>query len=153
MRLKTILFSTFLATAAALVFTACEKETEEVLVDNNLPQGALTVTKMGSITEQNGTGSKGSVKLGTDTKGVQFVQFGSDFQTVLATGTVTVYLSTSQNYVADPGNGNPNLKLIGIVQKNGEQFFKLEPKADTKFTHLILWCGSANIPFGFTALN
>lgn len=152
MRLTTVLFSTFLA-ATVLSFTACEKETEEVLVDNSVPQGAFTVSKMGSIIEQNGTGSKGAVKLGTDANGVQFVQFGADFQTVLATGTVTVYLSTSQDFVADPGNGNPNLRLIGIVQKNGEQYFKLDPKAETKFSHLILWCGSAAIPFGYTALN
>ena len=152
MRLKSVLYSTFLA-ATVLAFAACQKETEEVLVDKNLPQGELTVSKTGSITEQNGTGSKGTVKLGTDTNGVQFVKFGPDFQTVLATGTVTVYLSTSMDYVADPGNGNPSLRLIGIVQKNGEQDFTLDPKADTKCSHIILWCGSASVPFGFAALN
>ncbi|MDZ4680155.1 MAG: hypothetical protein SH848_18305 [Saprospiraceae bacterium] len=152
MRFKTVLFSTFLA-ATTLLFTACEKETEEILVDSNLPQGMLTISKSGSIIEQNATGSKGAVQLGTDTEGVQFVKFGTDFQTVLATGTVTVYLSTSKDYVADPANGNPNLRLIGIVQKNGEQYFKLDPNADARFTHLILWCGSATIPFGFASLN
>jgi hypothetical protein len=151
MRFNTLLGSALLLFAA--FFTACEKETEEVLVDGNVPQGTFSVAKSGSITEQNGTGSKGLVQLGTDAKQVQFVKFGTDFSTVLATGTVSVYLSTSQDFVADPANGNPKLRLIGIVQKNGEQYFKLDPKADAKFTHLILWCGSANVPFGYTALN
>jgi hypothetical protein len=152
MRLKTIVFSALLATTP-MFFTACEKDAEEILVDTSIPQGAFTASKTGSIVEQNMTASKGTIKLGTDTKNVQFVQFGADFQTVLATGTVSVYLSTSKDFVADPGNGNPNLRLIGIAQKNGEQYFKLDPKADAKFTHLILWCGSAGVPFGYAALN
>ncbi len=151
MKFRTAILTTLLSAIA--IFTACKKETEEVLVDSNLPQGALTVSRSGSITEQNATGSKGAVQLGTDTKNIQFVKFGADFSTVLATGTVSVYLSTTKDFVADPANGNPNLRLIGIVQKNGEQHFKLDPNADAKFTHLILWCGSANIPFGFAELK
>jgi hypothetical protein len=150
MKHKFILFALL---ALASFFTSCEKDPEEVIIDSSVPQGALNVSKTGSVVAQNDTGSKGTIQLGTDTNNTQFVKFGTDFKTVLATGTVSVYLSTSMNYVADPGNGNPNLRLIGIVQKDGEQYFKLDPKADAKFTHLILWCGSANVPFGYAALN
>ena len=73
--------------------------------------------------------------------------------TELGTGTATVYLSTSATYKADPGKGNPDLKLLGIVAKNGEQYFKLSAAPESKFTHVIIWCGSASIPFGNTPLN
>jgi hypothetical protein len=133
-------------------FTACEKE-KEVIVDPTKPQGAFSVAKSGTFTEQNGTGSKGAAQLGTDEDGVQFLKFGSDFATTFATGTVTVYLSTTMNFTPDPGNGNPLLRLIGPVSKAGENYFRLDPVADAKFTHVILWCGSANVPFGFAKLQ
>ena len=91
--------------------------------------------------------------LGTDETGTQFLKFGSDFTTTFATGTVTVYLSTSQVFVPDPGNGNPNLRLLGAVSAAGENFFKLSPAAASKFTHVILWCGSASVPFGYAPLQ
>ncbi|MBK8389500.1 MAG: hypothetical protein IPL23_09615 [Saprospiraceae bacterium] len=81
------------------------------------------------------------------------MKLGSDFTTVLATGTVSVYLSTSATFKADPGKGNPDLKLIGIISKNGEQYFKMTTAPEAKFTHLILWCGSANVPFGYAMLQ
>lgn len=55
--------------------------------------------------------------------------------------------------MADPGNGNPDLLLIGPVKKAGENYFKIEPAAASKFTYVILWCGSASIPFGYAELN
>ncbi len=133
-------------------FTACEKE-KEVIVDPTKPQGTFSVAKSGTFTEQNATGSKGVAQLGTDEDGVQFLKFGADFTTNFATGTVTVYLSTSMTFTPDPGNGNPLLRLIGPVSKAGENYFRLDPAADTKFTHVILWCGSANVPFGFAQLQ
>ncbi|UII34155.1 DM13 domain-containing protein [Fulvivirga ulvae] len=136
------------------VFMACgDDDTEEVLIDTSMPQGAFTATTDGTFVEQNDTGSTGTAELGTDENGTQFLRFGSDFSTTLATGTVTVYLSTSSEYKADPGSGNPDLRLIGPVSSTGENFFKLEPAAASKFTHVILWCGSANIPFGYAELN
>ena len=82
-----------------------------------------------------------------------FIKFGTDFSTTFATGTVTVYLSTTMNFTPDPGNGNPLLRLIGPVSKAGENYFRLDPAADVKFTHVILWCGSANVPFGYAKLQ
>lgn len=147
---NTLLF-TFLF-ALAMVISSCSKE-EIVTVDSSLPNGTFTVSKTGNISSQNDTGSKGKVELGKDASGTNFVKLGSDFTTVLATGTVSVYLSTSAAFKADPGNGNPDLKLIGFISKNGEQYFKLSSTPESKFTHFILWCGSANIPFGYAQIQ
>ena len=147
------LFIILLSFIMVSFMSSCTKDAVEVIVDTSLPQGTFTSAKSGSIVEQNGTASKGAVTLGTDAKGTQFVKFGSDFSTVLATGTVTVYLSTSDMFKASPSTGNPDLRLIGQVSKNGEQYFKLDPKADAKFSHIILWCGTAAIPFGHSKLN
>ena len=151
MKFKSIFFLPLLA-AAALAFTACEKETE-VIVDPTKPQGAFTVAKSGSFVEQNSTGSKGAAQLGTDEDGTQFLKFGSDFSTTFATGTVTVYLSTTMTFTPDPGNGNPDLRLVGPVTKAGENYFRLDPAAASKFAHVILWCASANVPFGYAQLQ
>jgi hypothetical protein len=132
--------------------TSCEKEVE-VIVDPTVPAGAFTSAKSGTFVEQNATGSKGAARLGTDTKSVQFLELGSDFVSNFGTGTVTVYLSTSKDFKADPMKGNPDLRLLGGVTKAGQKYFKLDPKADAKFTHVILWCASANVPFGFAELK
>ena len=155
MKFKVILFALFAGISTA-AFTSCEKEVikeVEVIVDPTLPQGTFTSSKNGTFTEQNATGSKGSAQLGTDEKGVQFLKFGSDFSTNFATGTVTVYLSTSMTFTPDAANGNPNLRLIGPVTKAGENYFRLDPVAAAKFTHVLLWCGSANVPFGYAPLQ
>lgn len=131
---------------------ACTKE-QEVVIDSSMPQGDFSVALSGSFVEQNGTGSTGTAELGIDSKGTEFLKFDSDFNTNLGTGTVTVYLSTSMDYVADPGSGNPDLYLVGPVKTAGINYFKLDPAADSKFTYVILWCGSASIPFGYAALN
>ncbi len=136
-----------------LAFSACQKDAETITIDSALPQGTFAVIRQGSITEQNSTGSKGTVQIGQDSKSIHFLKFGSDFTTVLATGTVTVYFSTSNTFKADPAKGNPDLKLAGTVVKNGEMYIKLTGPIESKFTHLILWCGSANIPFGNATLN
>lgn len=135
------------------LFVACDDDdTMEVVIDSSLPQGQFTSDRSGTFVEQNGTGSTGTAELGTDSEGTQFLHFGSNFNTNLATGTVTVYLSTSDTYMADPANGNPDLLLIGPVKNAGENYFKIDPAAESKFTHVILWCGSASIPFGYAQL-
>lgn len=138
----------------SVALVACDDDDDNtVTVDSSLPDGNFTAQRGGSFVEQNATGSKGMAQLGTDSKGIQFLRFGSDFTTTFATGTVTVYLSTSDTFKPNPGAGNPDLQLIGPVRKAGENFLKVEPLAAAKFTHVILWCGSANIPFGFAELK
>jgi len=151
MKTNVLLLSLFTLISLAM-FTACDDD-EAVIVDPTQPQGAFTVAKTGTFVEQNGTGSTGTAELGTDENGVQFLKFGSNFNTSFATGTVTVYLSTSMTFMPDPGNGNPELRLVNPVSKAGENYFRLDPAAAAKFTHVILWCGSANIPFGYAQLQ
>ena len=138
-----------------IVSTACKKDEDPVtvMVDTSMPQGTFTVSHSGTFVDQNSAGSAGTASLGTDSLGSQFLQFSSDFTTNLATGTVTVYLSTSDTYTADPGNGNPDLRIVGVTTTAGMQSFKLDPVAEAKFTHVILWCGSAGVPFGNAPLN
>jgi hypothetical protein len=146
---KGFFFSMLFALAA---FTSCTK-TEEVTVDSTQPVGAFTAKTTGALTAQNGTPTKGTASIGTDTKSTYFVKLGSDFTTELGTGTATLYLSTSATYKASPGTGNPDLKLVGVIAKNGEQNFKLTAAPDAKFTYVIVWCGSAAIPFGNAQLK
>jgi len=140
----------FSVMAIALLFASCKKDTETVTVtvDPTNPVGNFTASKNGNLTAQNGTLTTGAIQLGTDTQGSTFLRLGSNFTTKLTTGTVTVFLSTSATYMANPGTGNPALKLIGIVSSNGEKFFKITETVPSNFTHVIIWCGSANIPFG-----
>ncbi|MBU2947175.1 DM13 domain-containing protein [Zobellia uliginosa] len=128
-------------------------ETETVEVDSSLPVGDLTVARSGNLTAESGTPTEGLVELGVDTEDSNFVHFSDDFMTELGTGTVGIFLSTSETFTADPGNGNPDLMLIGNVQDNGERYIKLDATPDAKYTHIILWCATANIPFGNVALN
>ncbi|TAE55104.1 MAG: hypothetical protein EAZ89_06005 [Bacteroidetes bacterium] len=133
-----------------LFLSACK---EEVIIDPTQPSGAFTASRTGTFIAQNATGSAGMASLGTDEDGAQFLKLGSDFTTNFATGTVTVYLSKGQTYTADPANGNPSLRLLGVTRKAGEQYFKLETAVGADFTHVILWCASANVPFGYAPLN
>ncbi|WP_291961199.1 hypothetical protein [Maribacter sp.] len=128
-------------------------ETETVEVDSSLPVGDLMVNLSGNLVAESGTPTQGLVELGVDADDTNFVRFADDFTTELGTGTVGIFLSTSEVFTADPANGNPDLMLIGNVADNGEMFIKLDAAPDAKYTHIILWCATANIPFGNVALN
>jgi hypothetical protein len=146
--------SLFLFYVVFLGLISCSGDTDPILIDASLPTGSLTVQRSGNFIDQNGAGSAGSASLGLDTQGREFLAFNSAFKTALATGTVTVFLSTSATFTPDPGNGNPNLFAIGPVRMAGENFFAIPEGASTgKYTHVILWCGSAGIPFGNARLQ
>jgi len=137
--------------AFPLVFSSCDDEVETMIIDSSLPQGDFNVEANGQFMAQNGTPTSGSVELGIDSEDDAFLRLSDNFMTELGTGTVSLYLSTTNedlNEVFNPGSGNPDVKLIGIVQRNGEHFFKLNSAVDSKYTHVILWCASAGIPFG-----
>lgn len=137
-----------------LLFTACGDETETMIVDLSQPQGEFEVSRSGSFVDQNDAGSTGNVELGTDSENQEFLRFNDSFNTAIGTGTVTVYLSTSETFTADPMNGNPDLLLIGPVRNQGENFFEIpEGVSTSKYTHVILWCNSVSIPFGYAELN
>ncbi|PZV87209.1 electron transfer DM13 [Algoriphagus aquaeductus] len=135
-------------------FVSCSGEETPEVIDPTLPNGSLTIQRSGNFVDQNGAGSTGTASIGIDSQGTSFLAFNSVFRTALATGTVTVYLSTSGTFNPDPGNGNPNLLLVGPVRNPGENFFRIPSDADlAKFTHVILWCGSVGIPFGNARLQ
>jgi hypothetical protein len=139
--------------ALSLTTTSCSKDNETITIDLSIPNGNLNVDRSGSLIAENGTPTKGKIELGQDTDNTSFLRFASDFTTELATGTVSVYFSTSATFTADPANGNPDLRLVGAVSGNGEQFFKLNESIPAKFTHVILWCNTASIPFGNAELK
>ncbi|AMQ57453.1 DM13 domain-containing protein [Algoriphagus sanaruensis] len=139
---------------AFLGLVSCSDDTDPVVIDPTVPSGPLSIQRMGSFVDQNGAGSTGSANLGVDSKGKEFLSFSSSFNTALATGTVTVFLSTSATFTPDPANGNPNLLALGPVRKAGENFFTIPTGTSTsKYTHVILWCGSVGIPFGNARLQ
>ncbi|MDN3203247.1 DM13 domain-containing protein [Algoriphagus sediminis] len=133
---------------------SCSDDPDEIIVDPNEPMGALNVLRSGNFVDQNGAGSTGTAALGTDSQGTEFLQFGPGFNTALATGTVTVFLSTSDTFMADPANGNPDLLPLGPVRNSGENFFRIPAGSSTaSYTHVILWCGSVGVPFGNARLE
>ncbi len=145
---------TLLLMSCALVFTACDSDDDSVeVVDSSLPNGELSVQQSGTFTAQNGTPTQGMAQVGTDDDGTTFLRFSDDFMTELGTGTVSIFFSTSDTFTPDPGNGNPDLSLVGVVNGNGEAFYRLDGGVDGKYTHVILWCGTANIPFGNVQLQ
>lgn len=139
---------------AFMGFVSCTGDSDPVTIDPTRPTGALSVTRTGAFVDQNNAGSTGSASLGVDTGGKEFLAFSPNFNTALATGTVTVYLSTSAAFTPDPANGNPNLLVLGPVRAAGENFFAIPSGSSTgKYTHVILWCGSVGVPFGNARLQ
>ncbi|MEB2775164.1 DM13 domain-containing protein [Algoriphagus sp. D3-2-R+10] len=139
---------------AFLGLVSCSEDNDPITIDPTRPTGTLNVARSGSFVDQNAAGSMGTAALGLDSQGKEFLQFSTDFNTALATGTVTVYLSTSDTFMPDPGNGNPNLLLVGPVRMAGENFFAIPAGISTaNYTHVLLWCGSVGIPFGNAPLQ
>lgn len=139
-----------------ILATSCSNDDTETIietVDSSLPNGTLVVSRSGTFVAESGTPTRGTAELGTDNDRVSFIRFTNNFTTELGTGTVGVFLSTSSVYVANPANGNPDLMLIGNVNSNGEKFIRLSAAPDAKYTHVILWCATANIPFGNAELR
>ncbi|PZX51938.1 DM13 domain-containing protein [Algoriphagus chordae] len=134
---------------AFLGLVSCSDDKDPVIIDPTQPTGSLNVARSGNFVDQNAAGSMGTAEIGTDAEGKEFLQFSSDFNTALATGTVTVYLSTSDTFMADPANGNPDLLVMGPVRMAGANSFAVPTGVSTaKYTHVLLWCGSVGIPFG-----
>jgi hypothetical protein len=119
-------------------------------VDEVAVTGPVTVLKTGTLTAQSSTNTKGMVQVVTNAEGKYFVRLTEDFNTKFSTGTVTVYLSTSDRLQL---SSSGSFQLVSIVGKAGEHFFPLAQSPDSKFTHGIIWCGAAAIPFGFAPLN
>lgn len=112
--------------------------------------GEVEVLKTGTFTSQSGSNTKGMIDLVTDEAGSFFVKLGDDFTSSFHTGTVTVYLSTTKNLTLSETS---SFQLVAVVDEPGAHFFKLPNFPDFKFSHGILWCGAAAIPFGFAEFH
>lgn len=152
MLLKNVFLSALII-VGTLALVSCEDDAETITIDSAVPSGNLTVQRQGTFVAESGKPTAGMAQIGTDQDGEVFLRFGNDFMTDLATGTVTIYLSTSEALQRNAGAGNPDLQLIGAVGMNGEDFFKLASAPDSKFSHIILWCESVGIPFGNAELQ
>lgn len=142
----------FLIISLAFFALSCDSasETPAAPDDNTAVSGPVVVLKTGTLTAQSSTNTKGMVSLVRDKDGKHFIQLSDSFTTKFSTGTVTVYLATSQTLSLSTAG---SFQLVSIVGKPGEQFFNLPGLPDAKFTHAIIWCGAAAIPFGFSPLN
>ena len=114
------------------------------------PVGMVEVLRTGTFSSQSGSNTKGMIDLITDDGGSFFIKLGKDFNSSFHTGTVTIYLSTSSSLKLSEAS---SYQLVAVVNEGGEHYFKLPNFPDAKFSHGILWCGAAAIPFGFAALN
>jgi hypothetical protein len=149
------LFKLTLPLVAFIMLASCDSESMKDAdkmkpVDNVAVTGPITVVKTGSLTAQSSTNTLGMVQLVTNQDGKFFVRLTENFTTKFSTGTVTVYLSTSDKLQLSTSG---TFQLVSIVGKAGEHFFPLTAAPDAKFTHGIIWCGAAAIPFGFAPLN
>lgn len=151
--MKQSIFSSAMFFFAILFMTVGCTDDDPITIDSSQPNGSITVERSGAFTAESNTPTTGTAELGTDEDGTNFLSFTSDFKTELATGTVSIYFSTSSVFTADPGNGNPDLKLVGSVKSNGAQSIKLDAAIPSSFTHVILWCNTAGVPFGNAELN
>ncbi len=145
---------------SAAFIMSCSDDEDPVTIDPTQPSGTFSTTASGSFVDQSMAGTTGSVSIGTDSDGVQFLQYSSDFSTNLNTGTVSVYLTTSLVNDADdfaalasPGTGNPDLKLVGPLSGSGMSFQKLNSAATSSQKFVLLWCGSVGVPFGTAELK
>jgi hypothetical protein len=138
----------FLLLTTIIGFIACKKEEATTpAATTDQPVGAFTATRTGSLVAQNGTPTAGTVQLGTDTKSTVFLKLNSNYKSDYHSGAVTLYLSKGATYKTE------TVQLISGVSKDGEQYFKVTPSVGNEFTHLIVWCSAAKIPFGNAELK
>ncbi|WP_075352173.1 hypothetical protein [Algoriphagus marinus] len=149
------LFNISLFYSIVLILSSCDsgsmKDADKMKpADQVEVTGPVTVLKTGTLNAQSNTNTRGMFQVVTNAEGKYFVRLTEDFTTKFSTGTVTVYLSTSDRLQLSTSG---SFQLVSIVGKAGEHFFPLSGAPDGKFTHGIIWCGAAAIPFGFAPLN
>ncbi|MES2734634.1 MAG: hypothetical protein V4714_22995 [Bacteroidota bacterium] len=137
-----------------LFTTGCKKETVTDYTDG--PIGMSTTLKTGSLARQNSPGTpdtKGSLVVVKDAKNAEFLKLNADFQSGFATGTVAVYLAKSDGEIkAQRTAAASNIQAIGFVNKNGEQYLKVNGSS-AGFTHIVLYCETAEVNFAAAPLK
>jgi len=143
----------------SVVLLGCSDDDETIIQDPTQPNGVFTASAVGTFNDGQNGGSMGMVEIGTDESGDQFLHFLNGFSTNLGTGTVSIYITdraiddaTEFGMVADPANGNPNLRLIGPITVNGESFIRINTSVSASLDYVQLWCGSVNVPWGWAQL-
>lgn len=131
---------------------SCENMSDEIPMDDDMVEvtGPLEVLKSGTLSNQSGAGTRGTVQLVRDQAGKFYISLSDNFTTKFSTGTVTVYLSTSSSLRL---NESGSFQLLGLANRPGAHFYELQGNKDDKFTHGIIWCGAAAIPFGNALLE
>jgi hypothetical protein len=134
-----------------LIVCACNSDMDDMANNNSVAiNGPFKVVLTGDLVRQSGTNTTGMVQIVEDNSGAFFVRLSENFNTKFSTNTVTVYLSTSATLRL---NESGSFEKIGGVNRAGEHFYKLDDFPEEKFTHGIIWCGAAGIPFGNALLN
>ena len=134
-----------------LIVSSCSENIGEMPEDNSVEiMGSFEIVKGGTLNRQSGTNTTGMVQIVQDDTGKYFLRLSENFNTKFSTGTVTVYLSTTASLRL---NETGSFQLIGTVNNPGEHFYDLNGLPDGKFTHGVIWCGAAGIPFGNALLE
>ena len=158
--MKTMKKLSFLLMAvAAISLNACTK-TETTTEFSNLPIGAATTLKTGTIAQQNAPGTpptSGTLSVIQDSKGNQFLKLDANFISGFATGTVAVYFAKTNGEIKTQRNGGTtatNVRALGFVSKAGEQYIQLTGAGlFTGFSFVIFYCETAEVNFGSASLN
>ena len=133
----------------ALIFGACKKDdTTDIPNTSATPVGTFTVQRTGTFVHQNGSPTtSGTVQIGLDANGAQWLKFGADFVTETTSGAAIVAMSKSVTY------SDNTVTSVGSLSKKGEQYYKITTPLGNEFTHVIIWCAAAKIPFGNAPLK
>ena len=130
----------------SLITVACKKDTVANPDNTVTVSGSFTPIMVGTFSAQNGTPTGGKVYIGTDDKNA-LLKLGSDFTTEFGSGAATIYLSKGATY------SDATVLQTSLVSKNGEQYFKLTALPSSDYTHVLVYCAAAKVPFGNASLK
>ncbi len=144
---------------AVVAFGGCKKDdpaSTSTVTNNSGPIAPTTTLRNGTLVAENATPTAGSASIIRDANSDEWVSLGSNFTSTFATGTVTVYLAKSAARIGDqrtlPPPPVPNVLAVGFVSSNGTKFLKITGSSAT-FSHIVLYCETAEINFGNAPLN
>jgi hypothetical protein len=144
---------------AGSLLCACTK-TETNTEFSNLPVGATTILKTGTITQQNGPGTpptSGGLSVIQDSKGTQFLKLEANFTSGFSTGTVAIYFAKTNAEIKVQRNGGStasNVLALGFVNKAGERYIPLAGAGlFNGFSYVVFYCETAEVNFGAAQLN
>jgi len=132
-----------------LFFGACKKTDTSIIPDtsSSVPVN-FSVQRTGTfVTQSSSPATSGTAQIGLDAAGAQWLKFNSDFITETTSGNAIVVLSKSVNYSEN------TVLAVSAISKNGEQYFKVSTPIGTEYSHIIIWCMAAKIPFGNAPLK